>query len=260
MMIHSVKGQPPRYFCGVGYHTNTIFDLYSRTARRMFELMDSNMEHHQDGQIYPGLMTSSYHRRNQQEAKLKWLENEARNATRRIALHSSRDLICILKVCHSTNDETVTLRQLILTRQGPNEPTVSYINRWLNMAPKCENNPPQNLWIALCLHSLHHDLRILTIGENFENFEEMSMFMETIEDHVLCPLRSLTRRTHAVNVASPMRDPDSKSDSKGTNVVFINPPPVEGYEPPLHPYFGVRTNIQNRMSNFCGAYQGTMEA
>ncbi|XXG82387.1 hypothetical protein AAC387_Pa10g0349 [Persea americana] len=104
------------------------------------------------------------------------------------------------------------------------------------MAHRCEDPPPQNMWIRLCLHSLHHDFKILAIGEDFRNFEELAMFMETIEYCVLLPLRSMTRKTRTTNVVSLIQDFDSESDLEQVSNVFINPPPTAGYEPPLDLY------------------------
>lgn len=64
------------------------------------------------------------------------------------------------------------------------------------------------------------------------------MFMETVEDHVLSPLRNMRRRAHTINVVSLVQDSDSEIDSEKNNGVFIDPPPMAGYEPPLHPYLG----------------------
>ena len=58
------------------------------------------------------------------------------------------------------------------------------------------------------------------------------MFMETIKDRVLFPLRSMTRRTHATNVVLLIQD--SNSDSEKVSSVFTNPLLTAGYEPPLH--------------------------
>ena len=92
------------------------------------------------------------------------------------------------------------------------------------------------MWIRLYLHSLHHDFRILVIGEDFRNFEEIAMLMETVEDCVLFPLRSMTRRTRTANVVSLIQDSDSESYSKEVSSVFTNPLPIAGYEPPNHLY------------------------
>ena len=121
----------------------------------------------------------------------------------------------------------------------PGESVVSYIDRWLEMIYRCENPPPRNMWITLCLRSCHHDFQILAIREEFENFEELAMFMETVEDRVLFPLRNMTRRTHTTNVVSLIQDSYSESDSEEINSVFIDPPPTARYDPPLHPYFGL---------------------
>lgn len=139
----------------------------------------------------------------------------------------------ILKAYHSVEEEKITLRQLVLMHQGPGESIVSYIDRWLKMAHRCED-PPRNMWIRLCLHSLHHDFRILAIGEDFRNFEELAMFMETVEDHVLFPLRNMIRRTRVANVVSLIQDSDSESYSEEVSSVFTNPHSTAGYEPPLH--------------------------
>ena len=90
----------------------------------------------------------------------------------------------ILEAYHSADEERITLRQLALTRQGLGESVVGYINRWLELAYKCEDPPIQGMWIRLCLHGLHQYFRMLSIGEDFRNFEELIMFMETIEGRV----------------------------------------------------------------------------
>ena len=144
--------------------------------------------------------------------------------------------MCILEAYHSVEEEKITIWQLVLTCQGPGESVVSYINRWLEMAYICEDPPPKNMWITLCLYSLHHNFRILAIGEDFRNFEELVMFMETIENHVLFSLRNMTRRTRAANVVSLFQDFDSKSNSEEVSSVFTNPHPPVGYEPPLYLY------------------------
>ena len=82
------------------------------------------------------------------------------------------------------------------------------------------------MWITLCLHSLHHDFWILAIGEDFGNFEELAMFMETVEDHVPFPLRNMTRRTSTTNVVSLIQDFDSESDSEEISCMFTDPPPI----------------------------------
>ena len=64
------------------------------------------------------------------------------------------------------------------------------------------------------------------------------MFVETVEDHVLLPLRNMTRRTPTTNVVSHFQDSDFESDSKEISNVFTDSPPTKGYEPPLHPYSG----------------------
>ena len=77
---------------------------------------------------------------------------------------------------------------------------------------------------------------MLAIGEDFRNFEELTMFMETIENLVLFPLKNMTRRTRSANVVSLIQESDSESDSEEVSSVFTNPPPTVGYEPPLHLY------------------------
>ena len=108
----------------------------------------------------------------------------------------------ILEVYHLADEEKITLRQLVLTRQVLGESIVGYIDRWLKMAHMCEDPPLRGMWIKLCLHSLHHNFRMLAIGEDFRNFEELTMFMETIENRVPFPLRNMTRRTRPANVVS----------------------------------------------------------
>ena len=81
----------------------------------------------------------------------------------------------------------ITLRQLALTRQGPSGSVVGYIDRWLEITHRCEDPPLRSMWIRLCLHSLHYDFRMLAIGEDFRNFEEMIRYMETIESRILLP-------------------------------------------------------------------------
>lgn len=100
-----------------------------------------------------------------------------------------RDLICLLEVCHLEDDETITMRQLILARESPVELARNYINRWLDKAHRCEGPFPRNIWIALCLHSMHQNLRIFAIGEDFENFNEMSRFMSNVEETTFCILQ-----------------------------------------------------------------------
>ena len=117
--------------------------------------------------------------------KFRELEGEAHNLAKHDALRHSLDLMRILEANHPAEEEKITLRQLVLTRQGLGESVVNYIDRWLEIAYKGEDPSPRNMWIRLCLHSLHHDFRILAIGEYFKNFEELALFMETVEDHVL---------------------------------------------------------------------------
>ena len=62
------------------------------------------------------------------------------------------------------------------------------------------------------------------------------MFMETVEDHIIFPLRNMTRRRRAANVVSLIQDSNSESDLEEVSNVFINPPPIAGYEHPLHLY------------------------
>ena len=59
------------------------------------------------------------------------------------------------------------------------------------------------------------------------------MFIETIEDRVLFPLRSMTRITCTANEVALIQDSDPKSNSKEVSSVFRNPPPIARYEPPL---------------------------
>ncbi|XXG48040.1 hypothetical protein AAC387_Pa02g2583 [Persea americana] len=142
----------------------------------------------------------------------------------------------ILEAYHSAEEEKITLRQLVLTRQGPGESVVSYIDEWLEITYRCEDHPPRNMWIRLCLHSLHHDFRILASVEDFRKFEELAMFMETVEGRALFPLRSMTRRTRATNMMSLIQDSDYESHSEKVSSVFTNPPPTAGYEPPFYLY------------------------
>ena len=108
-------------------------------------------------------MVSSHNRGSRQYAEFRQLENEVHSSARRVILRRSLDLIRILEAYRSIEEETIIVRQLVLMRQGPGESIVKYINRWLEIARKCKNPPPRNLWITLCLHSLHHDFRILAI-------------------------------------------------------------------------------------------------
>ena len=62
------------------------------------------------------------------------------------------------------------------------------------------------------------------------------MFMETVEDHVLLPLRNMTKITCLANVVSLIYDSNSESESEEVSNVFTNPPPTIGYEPHLHLY------------------------
>lgn len=119
-------------------------------------------------------------------------------------------------------------------------PVINYIDRSLELAHRCKESPPRSMWISLCRHSQHHDFRILSIRKDFENFEEFARFMETIEDHVLSPLRNMRRREHSTIVVSLVQDSNSgsESDSKENSGVFIDPPRMAGYEPPLHRYTG----------------------
>ena len=86
----------------------------------------------------------------------------------------------ILEAYHSAEEERITLRQLALTREGPGESVIGYIDRWLEMAYRCEDPPLRSMWIRLCIYSLHHDFRMLAIREDFKSFEELTMFMEAI--------------------------------------------------------------------------------
>lgn len=143
--------------------------------------------------------------------------------------------MCILEAYHSTDEERITLRQLALKCQEPGESVGGYINRW-QLTHRCEDPPIQGMWIRLCLHSLHDDFKMLTIREDFRNFEELIMFMETITSRVLFPLKNMTRKTRPTNVVAVIRYSDSESYLKEVNSVFTNPPPPAGYEPPLHLY------------------------
>ena len=104
------------------------------------------------------------------------------------------------------------------------------------MAHRCEDSPIRGMWIRLWLHGLHYDFKMIAIGEDFRNFEELIMFMKTIESRVLFPLRNMTRRTHPTNVVSVIRNSNSESNLEEVNSVFTNPPPTAGYEPLLHLY------------------------
>lgn len=85
-------------------------------------------------QTYPTMLASSHNRGSWQETKFRRLEIETCSLAWRISLRRSLDLICILEAYHLTGEETVIIRQLVLTCQGPGESIVSYINQWLEMA------------------------------------------------------------------------------------------------------------------------------
>ena len=95
--------------------------------------------------IYPTLMASSHNRGSWKETEFGRLERETRSPVRRDALRRSLDLMCILEAHHSVEEEKITLRQLALTCQGPGESVVGYIDRWLEMAHKCEDPSSQNM-------------------------------------------------------------------------------------------------------------------
>ena len=91
---------------------------------------------------------------------------------------------------------------------------------------------------------------MLSIGEDFRNFDELTMFMETIEKRVLFPLRNMTRRMHPMNVVSLIWDSDSEPDSKEASSVFTNPPSTARYDPPLHWYSDLYPIFKIEGSNF----------
>ena len=92
-------------------------------------------------QIYPTLMASSDNRGNRWETEFRRLGSKTCSPTRRDDLRRALDLMRILEAYHSVDEERITLRQLALTRQGPGESIVGYINRWLELAYRCGDPP-----------------------------------------------------------------------------------------------------------------------
>ena len=125
----NANGQSLQDCSGVGYHE---IMMYSPASQKMYKLIMGEAKSRR--RIYPALMASSHNRGSLLETKFRQLESETRSSARRDALRRSLDLMRILEAFHSAEEEKITLRQLVLTRQGPGEFVVSYIDRWLEIA------------------------------------------------------------------------------------------------------------------------------
>lgn len=243
MMVHGMNGQPPRNFHGVGYHTRTMFDLYSPAAQRIFRLMGGNEGGYEDNLIYPALMASPHRIRDRPEEEDKrvvreHLKRAPEELARLARLRCMRDLIHIFEMFCLKVDGRVTLRDLVCAKQRPVELARNYFNRWQDMALRCTEAPHRNMWVSLCLHGMHMNLRMFAIGENFETLDELSRFISNVENSILRPSRGLIRRPHSMNVVSLVTDSDFESDSEDANMGFTSFTSVARYEPPLHPCLG----------------------
>lgn len=95
---------------------------------------------------------------------------------------------------------------------------------------------PEIYGLHYALHSMHQNVRIFSIGEYFEIFDEMPRFMPNVEDNILHPSRGLIRRPHSMNVVYLIQDFDSESDSEDAVMLLNNSIVMVRYEPLLHPH------------------------
>eukprot|EP00268_Persea_americana_P065071 TRINITY_DN8633_c0_g1_i3.p1 TRINITY_DN8633_c0_g1~~TRINITY_DN8633_c0_g1_i3.p1 ORF type:complete len:192 (+),score=22.09 TRINITY_DN8633_c0_g1_i3:666-1241(+) len=166
-------------------------------------------------------------------------DRERRDLAHCVRDNRMRQLVYLLAACHLQDNRRVTLRQLVLTQQRPEELARNYINQWLDLAHKCEDPSYQSMWISLCLQSMHRNLRILTFAEDFETFDEMSRVMSNIKNNILCPSKGWLRM-----------DLESESDSKDVDTSTNSPVMIAGYEPPLPPWSSPYPTYRVEGANF----------